>query len=73
MKSTTCPRANPGSRKRRSSRWVVAPPSTSPNATAQARDVTRRATTVTATTAAAANTAKIQVYAEPIENAAPGL
>ena len=53
--STTPPCRGEGSRKMRSSRLPIAPPSSSPIATAVSFAWTRKATTTRTTTAAAAN------------------
>src|SRR5262245_23730475 len=72
MKSTTCPWAKPGARKRRSSRCEVAPPRTAPRTTVQAGERSRRPTYRTTATAAAAVRVNTHVVPVPIENAAPG-
>jgi hypothetical protein len=66
MKSTTCPRANPGARNKRSPRCVTAPPSRRPQATAHAIERVRYAATDTPMAARPAMTAKTQVKSSPI-------
>ncbi len=74
MKSTTCPTANPGSRKSRSVRLPRTPPRRSPSVTAQSRERTRVAASQPMTPATAASAiVKIHVTSSPSEKAAPGL
>jgi hypothetical protein len=73
MKSTTCPRAKPGSRNSRSSRCVVAPPSSSENAITRLFGCGFSRYQNSQPTAIAAMIVKTQVAFSPMENAAPGL
>lgn len=65
--------AEPGERKRRSSRWEKAPPRSPPSATVQAGERSRRPAYRMPATVTAAARANTHVAPVPIENAAPGL
>src|ERR1043165_7914295 len=73
MKSTTCPRANPGARNDRSTRCVTAPPNNNDNDTACTTDAGFNANRTNTTTATAVMIVKTHVEPAPIENAAPEL
>src|SRR5690554_2517529 len=73
MKSTTCPRAKPGSRKKRSKRLPSAPPSSRPSATVQPREPSLRAERSTKIVTPTARRVSSHVMPVPKDSAAPGL
>ena len=73
MKSTTAPWKNSGGRTRRSMRFPVRPPSSSPSAQAQAVEPKRRPAHRITTNTTRAMTVNTHVAFDPIPKAAPSL